>query len=33
LTPSEVEEKLNSQGDEKIWQGIKAMFGAVEHEA
>jgi large subunit ribosomal protein L46 len=33
LTPTEVEEKLKGQGDEKVWQGIKAMFGAVEEEA
>jgi large subunit ribosomal protein L46 len=33
LTPKEVEEKLKAQGDEKIWEGIKAMFGVVDAEA
>lgn len=27
LTPSEVEERLTKQGDEQVWEGIKAMFG------
>jgi large subunit ribosomal protein L46 len=33
LTAKEVEEKLKSQGDEKIWEGIKAMFGVVQEDA
>jgi large subunit ribosomal protein L46 len=33
LTPKEIEEKLKAQGDEKVWEGIKAMFGVVEEEA
>jgi len=33
LTPKEVEEKLKAQGDEKIWEGLKAMFGVVHEDA
>jgi len=33
LTPKEIEGKLKAQGDEKVWEGIKVMFGVVEEEA
>jgi len=33
LTPKEIAEKLKAQGDEKVWEGIKAMFGVVEEAA
>lgn len=32
VTPSEIEERLRKQGDEKVWNGIKAMFGIGEQE-
>ncbi|WVW82195.1 hypothetical protein I302_104201 [Kwoniella bestiolae CBS 10118] len=30
LSAKEVEERLRNQGDEKLWEGVKGMFGVAE---
>lgn len=30
LTRQEVEERLMSQGDEAVWEGVKGMFGVAD---
>lgn len=32
LTTEEIEERLRKQGDEKLWDGVKGMFGVMEQE-